>query len=73
MVLIRPNMAEVLIKPEAIPIIKRPKASHIAVGAIAERVKPTITNSKPIFRVHKNPKLLLIRPKNNKVAKQPNI
>ena len=69
----RPNIAEVLISPEAMPIIKRPKANQAALGAIEEMAKPKMTKIIPICKVRRNPKLLLIRPRKSKVARQPNI
>ena len=68
-----PIIAEVVIKPEAIPIMKRPSDKISALFAKTEMIKPMLINTRPICKVLKKPILLLVRPRNNSVPRQPNI
>ena len=70
---IKPINADVVIRPEAIPITKRPEASQSALVANIDRISPRVMMTKPSSRVFKKPILLLVRPKKSKVAKQPSI
>ena len=69
----RPIMAEVVMRPEAMPIMKRPTDKISALSAKTEMIKPRLINTKPICKVLKKPILLLVRPRNNRVPRQPNI
>ena len=60
-------------RPEAIPTKKRAKDKNSAFGAMAESARPAMTKIMPACKVLRKPKLLLARPKNSSVARQPNI
>ena len=66
-----PIMPEVLMRPEAMPMMTRAQESMKAFCAKADRPTPIKTNSKPARKTLAKPKLSLKRPKNKIDIKVP--